>query len=185
MLDRHAPGKPPRARSKRWWTDDIKQERRLYGGARCAYNDDRISFDEYRQVRNNYYRHIRKAKRLSWDRFLEGVFPADDPSKSASDLERCWKALRYTKLQIPSHTPAIKTSGADGQPDKIVATAEEKEGIFMVQAFPSQASDEADMQIPDTRTSVSVSQVREALFSQSVTKAPGVDGIGFKALRLL
>jgi retron-type reverse transcriptase len=32
---------------------------------------------------------------------------------------------------------------------------------------------------------VSAREVREALFAQSVKKAPGVDGIGFKALRLL
>lgn len=185
VLDRHAPGRPPCARSKRWWTDDIKKERRLFGGARRAYNDGRIDFDEYRQVRNSYYRNIRRAKRLTWERFLEGVFPNDDHSQPASNPERCWKALRYTKPKIPSYTPAIKTSGADGQPDKIVATAEEKEEIFMAQAFPPQASDEEGIQIPDTRTGVSAGQVREALFSQSVKKAPGADGIGFKALQLL
>jgi hypothetical protein len=32
---------------------------------------------------------------------------------------------------------------------------------------------------------MSAREVREALFTQSVKKAPGVDGIGFKALRLL
>jgi hypothetical protein len=32
---------------------------------------------------------------------------------------------------------------------------------------------------------VSASGVREALFAQSVKKASGIDGIGFKALRLL
>lgn len=52
VLDKHAPGRPPCARSKRWWTDDIKQERRLYGRARRDYNDDRISFEDYRQARN-------------------------------------------------------------------------------------------------------------------------------------
>lgn len=34
VLDKHASGKPPSARSKRWWTDDVKQERRLFGRAR-------------------------------------------------------------------------------------------------------------------------------------------------------
>ncbi|KAL1581840.1 hypothetical protein WHR41_09430 [Cladosporium halotolerans] len=55
----------------------------------------------------------------------------------------------------------------------------------MAQAFPSQASDEEDIQIPDTMISAGVGQIQEALFSQSATKAPGADGIGFKALRLL
>jgi hypothetical protein len=135
VLDRYAPGKIARARSKKWWTEEIKQERRLFGGARRAYKNSRISFDEYRRVWNEYYRHIRRAKRLAWERFLEGVFPTDDHSDLATDPERCWKALRYTKPQVPLHMPAIKVGGEDGRPDTIVATTEEKEKIFMAQAF--------------------------------------------------
>jgi hypothetical protein len=82
-------------------------------------------------------------------------------------------------------TPAIKVAGVDGQPDKIAVTAEEKEEIFMAQAFPPQAMDNEDIQIPDTSAGVSAEQVREALFTQAVNKAPGINGIGFKALRLL
>jgi hypothetical protein len=185
VLDRHAPGKAVGARSKRWWTADIKQMRRSFAGARRAYKGGRTSFDEYRRVRNDYHCHIRKAKRLAWERFLEGVFPNDDHSELASDPERCWRALRYTKPQALSHTPAIKISGVDGQPDKIVATAEGKEEIFMAQAFPSQAVVVGDVSFPSSVTDVSARGVREALFTQSVKKAAGVDGIGFKALRLL
>jgi hypothetical protein len=104
VLNRYAPGRAARARSKRWWTDDIKQERRLFGGARRAYKNSRISFDEYCRVRNGYYRHIRKAKRLAWERFLEGVFLTDDHSELAANSERCWRALRYTKPQMPSRS---------------------------------------------------------------------------------
>jgi hypothetical protein len=185
VLDRYAPGKTARARSKKWWTEEIRQERRLFGGARHAYKNSRISFDEYRRVRNEYYRHIRKAKRLAWERFLEGVFPTDDHSDLATEPERCWKALRYTKPQVPSHTPAIKVGGEDGRPDTIVATAEEKEEIFMAQAFPSQIGVGGEISFPSSVADVGASEVREALFAQSVKKASGIDGIGFKALRLL
>jgi hypothetical protein len=185
VLDRHAPGRPPCARSKRWWTEDIKQERRFYGRARRDYKDDRISFEDYRRARNNYYRLIRKAKRLAWERFLDGAFPADEESKLASDPERCWTALKYTKAQIPSYTPAIKVGGADGQPDRAAATAKEKEEVFIAQAFPPQAKEEGDIRIPNTNVSIAAFDVREALFAQSVKKAPGVHGIGFEALRLL
>lgn len=132
VLDEHAPGKAACTRSKRWRTADIKQMRQSFAGARRAYKGGRTSFDEYRRVRNDYYCNIRKAKRLAWERFLEGVSPTEDHSELASDPKRCWRALRYTKPPVPSHTPAIKVSGVDGQPDKIVATAEEKEEIFMV-----------------------------------------------------
>jgi hypothetical protein len=86
---------------------------------------------------------------------------------------------------VPSYTPAIKVGGVDGHPDRVAATAEEKEEIFIAQAFPPQARDDGDIVIPSTRAKVSAEEVREALFVQSVKKAPGVDGIGFKALRLL
>jgi len=142
LLDKHAPGRSPSARSKRWWTDDIKKERRLLGRARSDHNHNRISFDEYRRVRNDYYRYIRQAKRLAWERFLEGVFPADEEPKLASDPERCWKALRYAKPLTPSYTPAIKIEGVDGQPDRVAATAEEKEDMFMAQAFPPQPEED-------------------------------------------
>lgn len=185
VLDKHAPGRPPNARSKRWWTDEIKQERRRFGRARREFNGGLLNFDDYRSVRNDYYRHIRRAKRLAWERFLEGAFPTDEESKLASDPGRCWRALRYTKTQVPSYTPAIKVGGMDGQPDRVAATAEEKEEIFIAQAFPPQARDDGDIGIPNTRAKVSADEVREALFVQSVKKAPGVDGISFKALRLL
>jgi hypothetical protein len=185
VLDRHAPRTSSRAHSKRWWTEEIKQERRVFGRARRACKNSRISFDEYCRVRNQYYRHIRKAKRLAWERFLEGVFPTDEHSELAADPERCWKALRYTNPQVPSYRPAIRVSGVDGSPDTTAATAEEKEKIFMAQAFPSQTRAGRETAFPDSVADVSAREVREALFTQSVKKAPGVDGIGFKALRLL
>lgn len=114
MLDTHAPGTAVYARSKRWRTADVKEVRRSFAGARRAYKGGRISFDEYRRKRNDYYCHIRKAKRLAWERFLEAVFPTDDHSELASDHERYWRAPRYTKPQAPSHTPAIKISGVNG-----------------------------------------------------------------------
>lgn len=65
VLDRHAPGKAASARSKRWWSGDIKRKRQVFANARREHKDGRISLYEYRQVRNDYYRHVRKAKRLA------------------------------------------------------------------------------------------------------------------------
>ena len=66
-----------------------------------------------------------------------------------------------------------------------MATAEEKEEIFMAQAFPSQAVVVRDISFPDSAADVSACEIRQALFTQVVKKAPGVDGISFRALRLL
>ena len=86
---------------------------------------------------------------------------------------------------MPAYPPAIRVSGADGQPDTTAATAEEKEKIFFEQAFPSQSRVGGETAFPNSVADVSAKEIREALFAQSVKKAPGVDGIGFKALRLL
>ena len=55
----------------------------------------------------------------------------------------------------------------------------------MAQAFPSQAAVVGEVSFPDSTADVDACEVREALFTQAVNKAPGVDGISFKALRLL
>ena len=109
----------------------------------------------------------------------------DEEFKLASDPDRCWRGLRCTKTQVPSYTPAIQVGGVDGRPDEVVATAEEKEEIFTAQAFPPQASNDGNIVIPNTREKLSADEVHEALSVQSVKKAPGVNGISFKALRLL
>lgn len=165
VLDKHAPGRPPSARSKRWWTDDIRKERRLFGRATRDYNHDRIDFAEYRRVRNDYYRHIRRAKRTAWEHFLEGVFPTDGEPEIASDPSRCWRALRYTKALVPSHTPAIKIASTDSRPDWVAATAEDKEEVFMAQAFPRQPRDDGDIQTLDTKVNIRACEIREALFA--------------------
>ncbi|KAL1581647.1 hypothetical protein WHR41_09703, partial [Cladosporium halotolerans] len=112
-------------------------------------------------------------------------FPTDDDAQNVVDSGRCWKALRYTKLQTPSYTPAIKVIGSEGQPDSMASSAEDKEEVFMSQAFPCQTDDGDDIAIPDTVVHVDAKAVQEALFAQPVKKAPGLDGLGFKALRLL
>jgi hypothetical protein len=79
----------------------------------------------------------------------------------------------------------MKVSGVDAQPDKIVVTAEEKEDIVMAQAFQPQAAVVGDISFPSSVADISAREVLEALLAQSVKKAPSIDGIGFKALRIL
>ena len=83
------------------------------------------------------------------------------------------------------YTPAIRVSGVDRRPDTIAVIAEEKEKIFIEQGFLSQTRVKEETAFLDSVADVSAKEIREALFAQSVKKAPGVDSIGFKALRLL
>jgi hypothetical protein len=55
----------------------------------------------------------------------------------------------------------------------------------MAQAFPSQTRVGGETVFLDSVADMSAREVREAMFAQSIKKAPGVDGIGFKAARLL
>jgi len=162
VLDRHAPRKVAHARSKRWWTNDIKQSRQLFDGTRRAYKRGTVSFDDYRSVRNNYHYLIRKTKRLAWERFLEGVFPTDGQSELASDPEGCWRSPRYTNHQAPSHTSVIIVGGVDGRRDKIVATAVGKEEIFMMHAFAPQAAVEEQILSPDSVDDMSLKSLSTA-----------------------
>jgi hypothetical protein len=106
------------------------------------------------------------------------VLPTDEEAQSTADSERCWRALRYGKPQTPSYTPAIKTFTDDGQLRSVAALAEEKEEVFMEQAFPRQGSTNDETTIPDTIAGVGAREVQEALFAQSIKKAPGIDKLG-------
>jgi hypothetical protein len=53
VLDRHAPPRPVRARSKRWWTDKLKQERKKFNIAKRALRENPQSQLEYRRIRNS------------------------------------------------------------------------------------------------------------------------------------
>lgn len=126
VLDRHATLKPIHPRSKRWWTDEIKQERKRQCASKRALRSKELPFEEYRQIRNGYYCCIRRAKREAGIRFLEGVLPTKEEAQTTAVSDRCWNALRYTKPRTPSYTPAIKIIGDDGQPEGLAASAEEK-----------------------------------------------------------
>jgi hypothetical protein len=67
----------------------------------------------------------------------------------------------------------------------VASSAEEKEDVFMRQAFPRQETTDDETLIPDTIARVGAREVQEALSAQSIKKAPGIDKLGFRALRLL
>jgi hypothetical protein len=163
----------------------MKQERKRFSTSKRALRLDELSFEEYRRIRNGYYCRIRRAKREAWERFLEGVLPTDEEAQSTADSERCWRAFRYSKPQPPSYTPAIKIFTDDGQLRSVASSAEEKEDVFMRQAFPRQETTDDETSIPDTTARVGAREVQEALFAQSIKKVPGIDKLGLRALRLL
>ena len=58
--------------SKRWWNETVKKARKGFLRGRYCYGRGRISWEELKATRNAYYSTIRREKRLTWQRFLQG-----------------------------------------------------------------------------------------------------------------
>ena len=180
------------AYSKRWWNSTVKEARFKYSQARREFklglNNPLLSLkNKLKLARNNYYYIVRKEKRKCWQDFLQGSTDILEDNLNYEDKNRCWTALKYTSLRTSSITPAIKSLNGE-----IATTVEEKEAIFMKQAFPdlSKASDIAlslsDLVIKNVEKDfITEKDIEKALFEQSVKKAPGPDRLNFKALHLL
>ncbi|ODM14623.1 hypothetical protein SI65_09968 [Aspergillus cristatus] len=176
VLNRHAKQLRVTPLSKRWWGTEIKEARRTYSQARRAWQGQEISTTELREVRNSYYRAIRRAKRTCWETFLEGA--TDQPG--LGDTARCWRALDYTKPKTMATTPTLH--GPQGQ---LASSIDEKEALIQETAFPQTPGDSQEVEIPQGSWHGQVDEgiVKHALFHQAVQKAPGIDRLNFRALR--
>ena len=178
VLNQHAKQLRVTPLSKRWWGTEIKEARRTYSQARQAWQRQEIPTTELREIRNNYYRAIRQAKRTCWETFLEGT--ADRPG--LGNTARCWRALDYTKPRTMATTPTLR--GPQGQ---LASSIDEKEALIRETAFPQAPGDSREVEIPQGswHGQVDEEMVKGALFHQAVQKAPGIDRLNFRALRLL
>lgn len=143
-----------------------------------AGNDSRKQ--EFRQARNLYYRTIRKAKRLSWQNFLQGKEEDTQQQNQTVDQNRCWTALKYTKPRQLKTTPVLKDS--DGN---IATSIKAKEDLIRKSAFPKPpiSLDHEPVITPGiAHKSVTEVEVAHALMSQSAIKTPGPDKINFQIL---
>jgi ribonuclease HI len=180
VLNRHA--KPVRlcARSKRWWSPAIDAKRAHYARVRRQWLDSEISEESVRQARKDFYNLIRKAKRETWERFLQGA-----DGDSLPEQKRCWAALNYTKPRAEGTTPALKDPTTQ---ELIGTTFEEKERIFRRQAFPQAPESTGELELRGTGNAhelVTEELVQRAIWSQGIDKAPGTDRLNFRAIRLL
>ena len=178
------------AYSKRWWDLKVQEARTKYSHTRREYKNSLktpSTQQKLKLARNNYYYIIRRQKRECWQQFLMGSADIIEDNISNEDKNRCWTALKYTSARESSITPAIKALNGD-----IAITIEEKEAIFLKQAFPeplkaTENIESSFSQLFSQNESISISEkdIQAALFQQSIKKAPGPDRLNFKALRLL
>jgi hypothetical protein len=172
VLNIHAKPKRICARSKRWWSAEIGEKRRILGSLKRMRrrSPQLVSAQEVKTARRELRRTIRKAKRECWQGFLQ-----------EAQGEQVWQALRYTSPRMDSTTQALK-----GEHGETAATIAEKEELIVRSAFPTPPPDEPVI-IPSTGSIAEPTdaEIERAVWSPSIRKAPGPDCLNFAAVRLV
>ena len=178
LLNNHAKITRVCAYSKRWWNNDVVEARSKWARDKRKFGKELDQRQELKQARNLYYRTIRKAKRLSWQNFLQGKNENSTQSAQTLDQNLCWTALKYTKPLQFKTTPALR------DPEGNIATSmKEKEALVCKSAFPKpprSIGPEPRIKAGIAHTDITEEKISHALTSQSAKKAPGPDKINFQ-----
>ena len=66
--------------SKRWWNKEVSEARLTWARDKRKFSRNEDLREEFKQARNQYFRTIRKAKRVCWQKFLQGESQSSDPA---------------------------------------------------------------------------------------------------------
>jgi len=160
------------ARSKRWWTAEIAENRKILGSIQRARKRGEALQQQVKRQRSNLQRMIRQSKIEMWRKFL-----------TSATKDQVWQALRYTKPGRQQMTKALKSRTGD-----VVESWEEKAELINEEAFPKPLKSverKAQEEGGEMWKKIIDEDVQEALFNQSIQKAPGLDRLAFKAITLL
>jgi hypothetical protein len=86
ILDRYAPAARVCKRSKPWWNQEIKEQRKIAGRAKRLWMHGHVQWEKLKEEEKILYRTIRKHKRRCWDKWKQTVEGKD-----------VWKAVRCTR----------------------------------------------------------------------------------------
>ena len=180
LLNKHAKITQITSYSKRWWNKEVAEARSTWAKDKRRLGRDNDLREEFKQARNQYFRTIKKAKRESWQKFLQGEAQSSD---SVMNKSHCWTALKYTKpLQLRT-TPAL--TDVDGN---TAVSMKAKEALVRRSAFPKPPPNSIEpplMSCGMAHTRITEERVAQALMTQAATKAPGPDKINFKILQMI
>jgi len=160
------------ARSKRWWTQEIVENRKILGSIKRARKRGEASQQQVRKQRSNLRRMIRKSKMEMWQKFL-----------STASREQVWQALRYTKPGGQQTTKALRSRNGE-----VAESWEEKAELIKEEAFPKPLKGvewRAQKEGGEMHKEITEEDIRKAVYDQPTNKAPGPDRLRFKAIRLL
>jgi hypothetical protein len=166
-------------RSKPWWNDDIDLSRKKLSQLKRVWKKDKrdpLVYKAYLVARNSYFAKIKEAKQGLWNSFLENA-----------KGKEIFKAFQYTKYSRVERIPIIEYKNKEGQEIKAI-DFKEKSTAFLETLFPKPPSTSA-LNWTDYRSdptwewpNVEREEIKKAIFSSSIKKAPGPDRISFKII---
>ena len=172
--------------SKKWWNSKVAEARKIWAREKKLWRKVTPSREKLKQAYNAFYHLVQRVKRECWQKFLMDDEEIPEGNKAKTHLEdknRCWKALQYIKPRTNRTTPALK-----GPNDEIAVIMHEKEALVRAHAFPKPPIFQGNEYSPGQGSAhllVNVETVAQALFYQSVKKAPGANMHNFCILCLI
>jgi hypothetical protein len=173
---KHAtPPLDPCPRSKRWWTPEVSAARHNMQQARRRWKSapNPTLHQNYRQLRNKYYRTIRHAKAAKWKEYLS---QAEGPD--------VWAAFHYKNPRKAQLTPELQVE-ENGSP-QVCADFDSKVIAFQI-LFPTPPRDPPTPTTPARPElpwqTFSPAEIKSAIYTSSPRKAPGPDSLTFACLR--
>jgi hypothetical protein len=165
-IDKVTPHRKPTPHSKRWWTQELTEMRRVVNNKRNVYRRTNNEADrmEWKMYRNGYKEEIAQAKVRKWKEFLE-----------EADEIMIWKVKKYIdRTPFPYYIPTINQAISNK------AKAHEFAKTFFPPPPPANIDDIATMTYPSAipcPQTITIHQVRRAIDKLSPKKAPGPDQI--------
>jgi len=173
--EKNIPKKRITEKSKCWWNSELKTLRKDLSTARRNWKRKQINQTQYITIRNSFFQAIKIEKARYWNNFLENAVGKD-----------IFKAFNYTKFNRVEKLPIIQYQHEE---EEITAvTFEQKCEAFMRVLFKKPPQSEAvqwdnyiekDWEWPEAKRD----EIRQAIFSSSIRKAPGPDKISFLILQ--
>ena len=201
-LDQFAPRINITPRSKRWWNQEIKDKHQQFMRQKRLFAQGRLSPKEYKKARNEYYTLIRREKRQLWEKYLQCEEDTSQTreqqtstqenmyqtTKQVSLQTRCWQALRYCRPKVSTNTTSFleipkEQDTQDNQEKFKITSIEDKEKVFLKQAFPGKHEPSLIIQETPNKAEITMEKLEEALFSLPTQTTPGCDKLSFRTIK--
>lgn len=166
--------------SKAWWSEKLTKLRKALGQTRKLWKRSPTpeNHQAYIEARNIYFQEIKEAKSSCWNLFLENA-----------QGKEIFKAFNYTKKRLTQRLPILKYR--EGEEEKSAISFSEKCHALLTTLFQKPPDSEPidwsaipretnpDWEWPEIKPK----EVREAIFTSSIKKAPGPDELSFLILQ--